>query len=225
MLNTPNTAALQTPRIRPNQSQRAENTQADSLVYQIGNNLYINLTDRCTLTCGFCPKHNGCTDVKGHQLYLSRRPEAADIIAQIKDPTAYDEIVFCGYGEPTLRLKQLLEIAHWVKQNAGNTRLNTDGLGNKFHKRNIVPELAECIDGLSISLNAQDAATYQHHCAPALKDSFQAVLDFIEEAARHISPVYASAIDGLEGVDINACRRLVEDRGAIFRRRVLDEVG
>lgn len=197
----------------------------DQLVYQIGDNLYINLTDRCTLRCDFCPKHNGCTDVKGYQLFLSKRPEVDQIVKLIGDPQNYKEIVFCGYGEPTLRLKPLLEIAHYVKSAGGRTRLNTDGLGCRVNRRDIIPELATCIDTLSVSLNAQNAEIYERHCHPALPGAWLSVLDFIESASRSIGAVYVSAIDGLDGVDIDACRALAEARGGIFRPRILDEVG
>ncbi|MDX2421519.1 MAG: TatD family nuclease-associated radical SAM protein [Amphritea sp.] len=214
---------------RPNQSHPTSqaNTTAhdETLVYQIGNNLYINLTDRCTLTCQFCPKHNGCTDVKGYDLALEVRPPAQQIIDLIADPSRYDCIVFCGYGEPTLRLKPLLEIAHWVKQHGGKTRLNTDGLGNLVNKRNILPELSECIDALSISLNAHNEATYIQHCQPALPGSYEAMLAFVALAPHYIKEVSASAINGLEGVDIAACRQLAESRGVHFKQRELDVVG
>lgn len=203
---------------RPDRSQT-------NLVYQIGNNLYINLTDRCTLTCQFCPKHNGCTEVKGYQLALTERPTVSRIIELIGDPSEYDCIVFCGYGEPTLRLQPLLEIAHWIKQQGGQTRLNTDGLGSLVNKRNILPELAQCIDALSVSMNAHTEAVYQQHCEPALPGSFEAMLSFIEQAPDFISDVSASAINGLPGVDIDSCRQMAEARGVKFRQRELDVVG
>ncbi len=196
-----------------------------NLVYEIGSNLYINLTDRCTLTCQFCPKHNGCTEVKGYQLALTERPEIERIIELIGDPSRYDSVVFCGYGEPTLRLKALLEIAHWIKDHGGNTRLNTDGLGNLVNKRNILPELSECIDALSISMNAQNPEVYEQHCVPTLPGSFEAMLEFIELAPRYIDDVSASAINGLPGVDTEACRQMAEARQVKFRQRELDVVG
>lgn len=211
---------------RPNALKTPTISVADStLVYRIEDNLYVNLTDRCTLACQFCPKHNGCTEVKGYELELGQRPDAEKIITLIGDPAAYSAIVFCGYGEPTLRLKVLLEIAHWVKANGGNTRINTDGLGNLVNKRNILPELSECIDALSISLNAQNEEVYNRHCVPALTGAYDAMLDFVEQAPRYISDVSASAINGLEGVDIDACRQLTEQRGVKFRQRELDVVG
>jgi len=210
---------------RPNPSKRFPSTTPDTLVYQIDSRLYVNLTDRCTLACTFCPKHNGCTEVKGHELYLSERPATEQIINLIGDPTRYDEIVFCGYGEPTLRLKDLLTVAHAIKAKGGRTRINTDGLANRFYKRDVTPEMATCIDALSVSLNAQDEATYNRHCKPALTGSHSAVLEFIEAVAKVIPEVTATAIDGLDGVDVARCAQLTEARGATFRARYLDVVG
>lgn len=209
---------------------RTINSNKDSiaqptLVYDIDNNRYINLTNACTLKCRFCPKHNGSWDVKGHELALDFNPKAADIIPELGDLSQIEEVVFCGFGESTLRLEELLIIARHVQQQHTRVRLNTDGLGNLVHKRNIIPELAECIDALSISLNAQNEAVYAQHCCPTLPGSWQACLDFIEEAARCMPDVTVTAVDGLEGVDIAACEQLAKARGAKFRRRVLDEVG
>ena len=211
---------------RPNPAKRITSADhQDSYLYQIRNSLYINLTDRCTLACQFCPKHNGSTEVKGHELYLSKRPEVETIISLLGDPSRYDEVVFCGYGEPTLRLNALLEIATWVKEHSGKTRINTDGLGSLFHKRDIIPELAECIDALSISLNAQNESVYQQHCLPALPGSFEAVQSFIKHAAELIPDVQVSAINGLNNVDVIQCREITESLGAEFKQRELDVVG
>ena len=196
-----------------------------TLSYTIGNSLYLNITDRCTLACRFCPKHNGSKSVHDYDLTLAQRPTADDIIASIYDPARYDQVVFCGFGEPTLRLKVLLAVAADIKRRGGHVRVNTDGLANRVHKRNVLPELAECVDALSISLNAHNAVLYERHCQPALPGAFEAMLDFVALAPRHIDDVTASAIDGLDGVDIAACRQLAEERGVKFRRRVLDIVG
>lgn len=193
--------------------------------YRIGDSLYLNITDRCTLACHFCPKHNGSYRVHAHDLALDHRPTVDEVIDSIGRPTDYREVVFCGFGEPTLRLKPLLAIARHVRDRGGRVRVNTDGLANRVHKRDVLPELATCVDALSISLNADTEAAYRRHCRPALPGSFEAVLDFIARAPRYIADVQASAIDGLPGVDIDACRELVERRGARFRRRVLDVVG
>ena len=198
---------------------------AQTISYTIGDRLYLNITDRCTLACAFCPKHQGSHRVHDYDLTLDHRPAQAEIIAAIGDPRRYAEVVFCGFGEPTLRLKVLLETARQIKAAGGRVRVNTDGLANLVHKRNVLPDLAACVDALSISMNAQDTEVYGVHCHPALPGSFDAMLDFIALAPRYIGDVTATAIAGLEGVDIAACRALAEQRGVKFRRRELDVVG
>lgn len=197
----------------------------DQLVYDIGNKRYINLGKHCTLKCTFCPKTQGNWDLHEYNLSLHQQPKAQDIIALIGDPKKFEEIVFCGYSEPTLRLKELLLVAQAIKDQGGRVRLNTDGLANLVHKRNVLPELAQCVDALSISMNAHTEEIYNEHCQPGLPNAFNAMLDFIEEAAKRIDDVTATAIDGLEGVDITLCEKMAQERGAKFRRRVLDIVG
>ncbi len=195
------------------------------LSYVIGDRLYLNITDRCTLACTFCPKTLGIPRVHDFDLTLDHRPATEEIIAAIDDPAKYAEVVFCGFGEPTLRLKVLLEVAAYIKAHGGRVRVNTDGLANRVHKRNVLPELAPVVDSLSVSLNAQNAEVYDRHCVPALKGSFEAVLAFLRLAPDYIGDTTATAIDGLEGVDIAACEQLARERGVKFRRRVLDRVG
>ena len=175
---------------------------SQTISYTIGDRLYLNITDRCTLGCAFCPKHDGAYRVHDYDLSLDHRPTQDEIIAAIGDLSAYGEIVFCGFGEPTLRLKVLLKTAEYIKSAGGRVRVNTDGLANRVHKRNVLPELADCVDALSVSMNAQDERTYRRHCLPALSGSFEAMLEFLDLAPRYIDDVTATAIDGLDGVDI-----------------------
>lgn len=198
---------------------------AQTVSYQIDKRLYLNITDRCTLACRFCPKHNGIRQLGEYDLTLDHRPTLAEIIDAIDDPGRYDEVVFCGYGEPTLRLKELLATARHIHECGGRIRVNTDGLANLVHKRNVLPELGEYVDALSISMNAHNEAVYDRHCVPGLRGSFAAMLDFVQLAPGYIGDVTATAIDGLAGVDIDACRQLADARGVKFRRRVLDLVG
>ena len=195
------------------------------IAYKIRNSLYLNITDRCTLVCQFCPKTQGVQKVHEYDLTLAQRPELDEIIRSIGDPGAYDEIVFCGYGEPTLRLKVLKQVASWIKEHGGKVRINTDGLANLVNKRNVLPELKGLVDAVSVSLNAQEESVYNRHCQPALPGSYQAMLDFLEQAPAWIPHVTATAIDGLDDVDIDACEKLADERGVEFRRRTLDNVG
>lgn len=196
-----------------------------TLAYPIGDRLYLNITDRCTLRCSFCPKHRGSRAVKGYDLTLHHRPEAEAILEAVGDPTAYREVVFCGYGEPTLRLKAMLSIAEDIKAKGGRVRLNTDGLANRVYRRDVLPSFRGRIDALSVSMNAQNEAIYNRHCRPALRGSYEAMLAFLREAPRHVPQVTATAIDGLPGVDIAACAEKARSLGVAFRRRVLDNVG
>ena len=43
-------------------------------------------------------------------LGIEERHQLDDYVEAIGDPSRFDEIVFCGFGEPTLRLKLLLAI-------------------------------------------------------------------------------------------------------------------
>jgi TatD family-associated radical SAM protein len=196
-----------------------------TIAYTIEDRRYLSITDRCTLACEFCPKTKGSMQVHEYNLTFDHRPETDEIIAVIGNVSDFSWVVFCGFGEPTLRLKTLLEVARYVKQQGGRVRLNTDGLANLVHKRNVLPEMSGLIDALSVSLNAQNEATYINHCAPALENSWQAMLDFLQLAPAFIPDVTATAINGLDGADMAACRQLAEERGVKFRQRELDSVG
>ncbi len=196
----------------------------DILTYNLHGNCYVNLTNRCTLKCNFCPKFNKIWDVQGYNLKLCADPSVDDIVAAIGDPTRYNEVVFCGLGEPTMRLSALLEVAEAIPEQI-RVRLNTDGLGNLVQGMDITPELAGKVDAISVSLNAQSEDVYNRHCRPPLTGTYPALLDFIECAKQYIDDITLTAIDGLEGVDINACREIADDYGVKFRPRELDKVG
>ncbi len=198
---------------------------SSTLVYDIRNSRYLNITGRCTLRCQFCPKHNGSKQVHEYQLDLDHQPKADEIIPLLGDISQFDEYVFCGYGEPTLNLSTLISVAKEIKLKGGKVRVNTDGLGNLFHRRNILPEISPWVDSLSISLNADNEQAYIEHCRPKLKDSYTNVKTFIELAVNSIDSVQVSAIEGLTGVNIEACRHWVEKCGAEFKHRTLGVVG
>lgn len=199
--------------------------QNDIISYIIDTRLYLNITNRCTLVCQFCPKTQHCHEVKGYDLTLHHRPELKEIIEAIGDPARYDEVVFCGFGEPTLRLKVLFKVARYIKDNGGKVRLNTDGLINLVHKRNVLPEMQGLIDSISISMNAQNEDVYTRHCCPQLPGSYAAMLEFLKLAPDYIPHVTATAINGLEGVDVAACASKADQLGVRFKERQLDVVG
>jgi TatD DNase family protein len=200
---------------------------APVVAYPIRDSLYLNITNRCTNACTFCAKRDDWT-VKGHLLRLEREPDADDVRRALAehDLDRCREIVFCGFGEPTLRLDLLLEIARGLHDGNRRVRLDTDGLASLVHGRDVAAELGGVIDAVSVSLNAPDAATYARLCPSAYGEkAHAAVLAFIRSAKRHVGDVTATVV-GLPGLDVEACRRLAErDLGVRFRVRDYNRVG
>jgi len=200
-------------------------SQEETLAYTLHGNRYLNITYQCTLRCAFCPKFNGTWEVQGVDLRLRREPSADEIIAAAGDPSHYNEIVFCGLGETTLRWDTMIEIATALKAKGAKIRLNSDGLANLVHSRDVTSEMKGLIDSLSVSMNAHNETVYNQHCRPKLAGSYQAMLEFVELAKQAVPDVSVTAINGLEGVDIQACEDIATELGVHFRRRELDVVG
>jgi len=195
------------------------------IVYPIRNSLYLNITNRCSNRCTFCWKNESFV-VKGHDLELSREPEAEELLQAMGDPKQYQEIVFCGFGEPLLRLDLVKTVGAEVKKKGARVRIDTDGQANMVYGRNILPELKGLVDTISVSLNAENAPKYHRLCrSPFGEKGFPGILDFIREAKKVIPEVVATIVE-MPGVDVEACRRLVEDElGVKFKVRAYDEVG
>ncbi len=198
----------------------------DIIAYELHGNCYLNITSRCTLRCTFCPKHQQHTwEVQEYDLRLRREPSVDEVVAAVGDHTRYKGIVFCGLGEPTQRLDALLAIARILRRKGAHIRVNTDGLASLIHGRDVTPELAEVVDAVSISLNAQEAPLYEQHCRPKRAGTYPAMLDFAKRAKAVGIDVTLTAIHGLAGVDVEACERIARELGVKFRRRELDIVG
>jgi len=189
-----------------------------SYTYQIRDSLYINVTNRCNADCVFCDR-KGEAVVKGYSLKMkkSEEPSADVYIDEIGDPTKYKEIIFCGYGEPTIRWDVVKEIAKYVKENGGKTRMNTDGHGNYINKRDITPELSGLIDTVSISLNSVDPDQYAKlmRIDPEMHEE---MLDFARKAKNYTHVVLS--IVGLSSVDSEKAKKFVtEEIGVDYRER------
>jgi len=193
--------------------------------YPIRNSLYLNLTNRCSNRCTFCAK-NASYMVKGHDLELNHEPTVEDLLREVGDPKKYDEIVFCGFGEPLLRLDTIKAAAAELKKKGAKIRIDTDGQANLVYGRNILPELKGLVDAVSISLNSDNAPQYNRLCrSPFGEKAFEGVLNFIREAKKVIPEVVATVV-AMPGVEVEACRRLAEEElGVKFKKRIYDEVG
>ncbi len=206
----------------------------NSITYKIGNSLYLNITNRCLNDCGFCIRRKAKNFNGEYTLWLEKEPTIEEIMKAIGDPAKYDQIVFCGYGEPLIRLDIVKEIAAELKLKIQNPclpagtakskqgtiiRLDTNGQANLFWGRNIVPELKELIDHVVVSLNAENAALYQEICSPHFgAKAYPAILDFIKECKKYIPQVEISVV-GLDIINKKACQKIADQFGIPLRIR------
>ncbi len=193
--------------------------------YTIRNSRYLNVTNRCSLRCRFCPKFNGEWDIRDMSMRLHREPTVEELVDAAGNPADYDEIVFCGMGEATMRLDVVLEVAKRLREKGAKLRLNTSGVANIEHGRDVAPDLARYIQTMSVSLNAQNESVYNRHCNPKRPGTYSSMLEFVKSAKDAGADVTLTAVDGLPDVDIKACEAIAKSMGVGFRRRVLDELG
>lgn len=192
------------------------------ILYTYKNQVYANITNRCDCSCTFCVR--SLKDAVGDSETLWHRTEPT--LAEIKraidsfDFSAYSELVYCGYGEPTCALDNLLKSAAYVKERYPVAiRLNTNGLGNLYHGRNIVPELAQVVDSVSISLNAPTAEKYQAVTRPQFENAYPALLEFAALSQAAFQHTQLSIVDVLPADEIAACRKIADERGICLKVR------
>jgi TatD family-associated radical SAM protein len=191
----------------------------DVYVYEHAGALYINLTNRCTNDCAFCLRTR-MDGLDGNYLWLSKEPTAAEVIAALGDMEGYDDVVFCGYGEPLIKLDEIIEIATYVKGKGKRTRINTNGHASAFHQKDVPPLLKGIIDKISISLNATDAVKYQKICRSVYKEQgFEYMLDFARGCVAAGIKTVLSVVEIIGEEEIEKARKIVADIGADFKVR------
>jgi TatD DNase family protein len=190
-----------------------------AFTYKLGNSLYINITNRCNAHCVFC-KRKEYPVLRSYNLGMERseEPSAEVYIKEIGNPKDYYEIVFCGYGEPTIRWEVVKDISKYVKANGGKTRLNTNGHGNFINKKDITSEMKGLIDVVSISLNTFDPKQYSE--LVGLESSyFEEMISFAKKSKPFVEKVVMTIVS-MDEVDIERARRISEEEiGAEFRIR------
>jgi TatD family-associated radical SAM protein len=197
--------------------------QAMVIAYPLKDALYLNITNRCSNACLFCIRET--PGGVGYNLWLRQEPTVDEIITAVGTPgapgvpTCYQEIVFCGYGEPLMRPEIVVEVSRRLKNYSLKIRLNTNGLADLFLDYDILPELKGLIDTISISLNAQNAKIYQEltrtKFGPA---AFPAILDFIHRSKLTIPRVIVSVVR-YPGVNVEEAATIAKDLGVEFRVR------
>ncbi|MFA5085763.1 MAG: TatD family hydrolase [Candidatus Omnitrophota bacterium] len=188
------------------------------IAYEIRDSLYLNITNECTNNCYFCVRAE-TSFVKGHNLKLNKEPTVEEIVEAAGDVKKYRQIVFCGYGEPTIRLDAVKAVCRELKKKGVNIRLVTNGHGDIINKRPIVKELAGLIDNVSVSLNADKEDLYNKICSPTFGNSaYKAVVNFIKDCVDSGIKTEVTCLD-LPGVDLKECAAIAKRLGASFRAR------
>ena len=187
------------------------------------NQIYINFTNRCTNRCVFCLRPTKKMD-EHNTLWLSKEPESDEIIELLQqfDIKNLNEIVCCGFGEPSLRIDTVLEVASYIKQVAPHVlvRINTNGQGELAYGKEFLPRFKGLINVVSISLNASTKEEYQRICLSQYgEDAYDELLRFAVEAKKYVDKVVLSVVDNIDKSEIEACRKICEDRGLTYRIR------
>ena len=190
----------------------------DTIAYELDGKLYINLTNRCSNDCSFCVR-NGKESYFGNKLWLSKEPTSEEVIAAIP-PMDYDEVVFCGFGEPTFRIKEIIEVGAELKKRGYIVRLDTNGQGNLINGRDITEDLAKAVDKVNVSLNECNAEKYFDICRPVFgEDAFDELIDFAEKCKERGLYVTFSVVDVIGEEDIEKCKEIADKAGIPLRVR------
>lgn len=195
-----------------------------TILYDLYDNLYINLTNKCPCACTFCLRQTKDHVTGSDSLWLEREPSTEEIIDAFStiDISKYNEVVFCGYGEPTERIDVVTEVARFIKNTYTiPTRINTNGLGNLINNRDITPELKGLIDTISISLNTPNKERYYEITRSRFGiESFDAMLDFAKKAAQYVPKVILSTVaTTITEEEEKECEKICKDLGVTYKIR------
>lgn len=195
-----------------------------TVTYAAGTAIYVNITNRCPCACTFCLRHNKDHVFNSDSLWLDREPTVEEVCDSLNawDLTQYKEIVFCGYGEPTERLYDLLEVAKYIRTKSNiQIRINTNGLADLIWKESTAHKLAGLIDAVSISLNATNKEDYLKVVRPKFGiGSYDAMLKFTKDCTAYVPSVVMTVVDVVTSAEEQAlCRKICESVGATLRIR------
>ena len=202
----------------------SERKKAQTILYEVHDNLYVNLTNRCPCNCTFCLRQTRDHMEESESLWLEHEPSIEELKEEFKksDMSKYGEVVFCGFGEPTERLQVLLEAAAFVKQEYGkNIRVNTNGLSDLVNGTDTAPMFQGIVDTISISLNTPKAERYLELTRSRFGiRSFEAVLTFAKNVKKYVDTVILTSVDTtLSTEEEEECRAICGKLGVTYRIR------
>ncbi len=196
-----------------------------TITYKVGTGLYVNITNRCTNSCDFCIRQNADGAYGSDSLWLEREPSVDEITADIEKSFSdeYNELVFCGYGEPTCRLYDMLSVCKSIKAKIPNIkiRLNTNGQSDLIWGKGTAMLFSGLVDSVSISLNSASPKKYQEICHSEFGErAYSAILSFAKEVNKYVPEVAFSVVRGfLPEEDIDVCRKIADEAGVHLRVR------
>ena len=194
-----------------------------TILYDYEDSLYINLTNKCPCACVFCIRKE--TDHVGNSdsLWLVHEPTVEEVKKEFKnfDLNKYEEIVFCGYGEPLVRINEVVEVAKYIRSISNiKIRVNTNGLADLIHNKKTAQMLKDNIDAVSISLNAPNKVKYNEVTKPKFGEkSYEALLDFATDCKKYIKEVNFSVVDEINEKEIQESKELAESMNIPLRVR------
>lgn len=195
-----------------------------TVLYEVGKNLYVNLTNKCSNNCDFCTRHNATGYGDAGDLWLHGQEPSVEEVKHLFDQREmdrYQEVVFCGFGEPTERVEDVAELARYVKEKYGKkTRINTNGQADLIHGRPTAHLFAGVMDTVNVSLNTCDAEKYDAECHSIFgKEAFDALIQYAVDCKKYVSKVVFSVVDVIPAEDIEKCRQIAVENGIDFRVR------
>lgn len=194
-----------------------------NILYPIEKSLYVNITNQCPCRCIFCIRND--TDEVGNSgsLWLDHEPTVKEVKKALEsyNLSDYNEIVFCGYGEPLVKIEEVIEISKYIKsQKDIKIRINTNGLSDLIHKKDTSIMLKDIIDSISISLNAPDKESYNNVTRPKFgEQSFESMLNFAKNCKNNIKEVMFSVVDEISYEQIEKSKELSDALGINLRIR------
>ncbi len=194
----------------------------NTIVYDIDDKTYINLTNECSNNCTFCLRRNH-DGIENYYLWLAKKPTAKEVVSEL-EKRKVEKAVFCGFGEPLYALDVLLEVAKYLKKIGASVRVNTNGQAKLIAGSGVAKKMKGLVDVVSVSLNASTAEKYQNLCRSIFgEQGFYALLDFAKELKEEGIKVVFSVVDTIGAEEIEACRKVAESVGAEFRVRTYIE--